>query len=152
MSNEIIEIFTDGACKGNPGVGGWGALLRSKGKEREMYGGEAHTTNNRMELMAAIAALEVLSRPCHIKLHTDSKYVQQGISEWVHGWKQRGWKTAAKQPVKNEDLWRRLDAAVGCHHHIEWIWVKGHAGHPENERADQLANRGVEEILNGKIP
>ncbi|MFA6015350.1 MAG: ribonuclease HI [Gallionellaceae bacterium] len=152
MSNEIIEIFTDGACKGNPGVGGWGALLRSKGKEREMYGGEAHTTNNRMELMGAIAALEVLSRPCHIKLHTDSKYVQQGISEWVHGWKQRGWKTAAKQPVKNEDLWRRLDAAVGRHHHIEWVWVKGHAGHPENERADLLANRGVEEILNGKIP
>jgi ribonuclease HI len=149
MSNEIVEIFTDGACKGNPGVGGWGALLRTKGKEREMYGGEAHTTNNRMELMGAIAALEVLSRPCHIKLHTDSKYVQQGISEWVHGWKQRGWKTASKQPVKNEDLWRRLDEAV-ARHKIEWIWVKGHAGHPENERADVLANRGVEDILNSK--
>jgi ribonuclease HI len=148
MTNEIIEIFTDGACKGNPGVGGWGALLRTKGKEREMYGGEAHTTNNRMELMGAIAALEVLSRPCHIKLHTDSKYVQQGISEWVHGWKQRGWKTSSKQPVKNEDLWRRLDEATG-RHKIEWIWVKGHAGHAENERADQLANRGVEDILNG---
>lgn len=149
MTNEIIEIFTDGACKGNPGVGGWGALLRSKGKEREMFGGEAHTTNNRMELMGAIAALEVLSRPCHIRLHTDSKYVQQGISEWVHGWKQRGWKTSAKQPVKNEDLWRRLDEAAS-RHQIEWVWVKGHAGHEENERADVLANRGVEEILSGK--
>jgi ribonuclease HI len=149
MTNEIVEIFTDGACKGNPGVGGWGALLRTKGKEREMYGGEAHTTNNRMELMGAISALEVLSRPCHIRLHTDSKYVQQGISEWVHGWKQRGWKTSSKQPVKNEDLWRRLDEAVS-RHKIEWIWVKGHAGHIENERADELANRGVEEILNGK--
>lgn len=150
MTNEIIEIFTDGACKGNPGVGGWGALLRTKGKEREMYGGEAHTTNNRMELMGAISALEVLSRPCHIRLHTDSKYVQQGISEWVHGWKQRGWKTSAKQPVKNEDLWRRLDEAAG-RHKIEWVWVKGHAGHPENERADVLANRGVEDVLSGKI-
>ena len=149
MTNEIVEIFTDGACKGNPGVGGWGALLRTKGKEREMYGGEAHTTNNRMELMGAIAALEILSRPCHIRLHTDSKYVQQGITEWVHGWKQRGWKTSAKQAVKNEDLWRRLDEAVS-RHKIEWIWVKGHAGHTENERADQLANRGVEEVLNGK--
>jgi ribonuclease HI len=149
MTNEIVEIFTDGACKGNPGVGGWGALLRTKSKERELYGGEAHTTNNRMELMGAIAALEVLSRPCHIRLHTDSKYVQQGISEWVHGWKQRGWKTSSKQPVKNEDLWRRLDEAAS-RHTIEWVWVKGHAGHTENERADQLANRGVEEILNGK--
>ncbi len=148
MTNEIVEIFTDGACKGNPGVGGWGALLRAKGKEREMYGGEAHTTNNRMELMGAIAALEVLSRPCHIKLHTDSKYVQQGITEWVHGWKQKGWKTSSKQPVKNEDLWRRLDEAA-ARHTIEWVWVKGHAGHAENERADQLANRGVEDILNG---
>lgn len=148
MSNEIVEIFTDGACKGNPGVGGWGALLRNKGKEREMYGGEAQTTNNRMELMGAISALEVLSRPCHVRLHTDSKYVLQGITEWLPGWKQRGWKTASKQPVKNDDLWRRLDAAVS-RHQIEWVWVKGHAGHAENERADQLANRGVEEILNG---
>lgn len=148
MSNEIVEIFTDGACKGNPGVGGWGALLRNKGKEREMYGGEAQTTNNRMELMGAISALEVLSRPCHVRLHTDSKYVLQGITEWLPGWKQRGWKTASKQPVKNDDLWRRLDAAVS-RHQIEWVWVKGHAGHTENERADQLANRGVEEILNG---
>jgi ribonuclease HI len=143
MKNEIVEIFTDGACKGNPGIGGWGALLRSQGKERELFGGEAHTTNNRMELMAAISALEALSRPCRVQLHTDSKYVQQGISEWIAGWKQRGWKTSAKQAVKNEDLWRRLDTAV-ARHQIEWLWVKGHAGHIENERADQLANRGVE--------
>jgi len=147
--NDIVEIFTDGACKGNPGVGGWGALLRTKGKERELCGGENHTTNNRMELMAAIAALEVLTRPCSVKLHTDSKYVQQGISEWLQGWKQRGWKTSNKQPVKNDDLWRRLDTAAS-RHQIEWLWVKGHAGHDGNERADQLANRGVEEILNGQ--
>lgn len=147
---DIVEIFTDGACKGNPGVGGWGALLRAKGKEREMFGGEAHTTNNRMELMGAISALEALKRPCKVKLYTDSKYVQQGISEWIHGWKQRGWKTADKQPVKNEDLWRRLDAAAQMHE-IEWHWVKGHAGHAENERADQLANRGIEEIQSKHI-
>jgi ribonuclease HI len=149
---DTVEIFTDGACKGNPGVGGWGALLRTKGsgkpsyepaKERELFGGEAHTTNNRMELMGAIAALEALKRHCHVRLHTDSKYVQQGISVWIHGWKQRGWKTADKKPVKNEDLWRRLDA-VAEQHQIEWIWVKGHAGHDGNERADELANRGVE--------
>jgi ribonuclease HI len=150
MSNEIVEIFTDGACKGNPGVGGWGALLRTKGKERELCGGEALTTNNRMELMAAIVALETLTRQCKVRLHTDSKYVLQGITEWLPGWKQRGWKTASKQPVKNDDLWRRLDEAV-TRHHIEWVWVKGHAGHEGNERADQLANRGVEEILSGKI-
>jgi ribonuclease HI len=147
--NDIVEIFTDGACKGNPGVGGWGALLRVRGKERELCGGENHTTNNRMELMAAIAALEVLTRPCSVKLHTDSKYVQQGISEWLQGWKQRGWKTSNKQPVKNDDLWRRLDTAAS-RHQIEWLWVKGHAGHDGNERADQLANRGVEAILNGQ--
>lgn len=145
--SDFVEIFTDGACKGNPGVGGWGALLRAKGRERELFGGEANTTNNRMELMAAIAALEALKRPCQVKLHTDSKYVQQGISEWLPGWKLRGWKTASKQPVKNDDLWRRLDTAAS-RHQVEWIWVKGHAGHPENERADQLANRGVEEIMN----
>ena len=144
-----MEIFTDGACKGNPGVGGWGALLRVNGKEKEMCGGEAHTTNNRMELMGAIAALEALKRPCSIRLHTDSKYVQQGITEWIVGWKQRGWKTAAKQAVKNEDLWRRLDAAASLHQ-IEWLWVKGHAGHIENERADELANRGIEEYLNSQ--
>jgi ribonuclease HI len=144
MSDEIVEIFTDGACKGNPGVGGWGALLRAKGKEREMFGGEPLTTNNRMELMAAIAALEALKRPCMVRLHTDSKYVQQGISEWVVNWKKRGWKTADKKPVKNEDLWRRLDEAA-ARHRIEWLWVKGHAGHDGNERADELANRGCEE-------
>lgn len=144
-----IDIFTDGACKGNPGVGGWGALLRGKGKERELCGGERVTTNNRMELMGAISALEALTRPCQVRLHSDSKYVLQGISEWLPGWKQRGWKTASKQPVKNEDLWRRLDA-VAAQHQVEWIWVKGHAGHDGNERADQLANRGVEQILNEK--
>lgn len=149
MSKDIVEIYTDGACKGNPGVGGWGALLRVNGKEKEMCGGEAHTTNNRMELMGAIAALEALKRPCKVQLHTDSKYVQQGITEWIVGWKQRGWKTAAKQPVKNEDLWRRLDAAATLHQ-IEWLWVKGHAGHIENERADDLANRGIEEFLSSQ--
>ncbi len=142
---DVVEIFSDGACKGNPGIGGWGALLRAKGKERELCGGEAHTTNNRMELMAAIASLETLTRPCKVRLHTDSKYVLQGITEWLPGWKQRGWKTASKQPVKNDDLWRRLDAAVG-RHHVEWIWVKGHSGHDGNERADELANRGIEEL------
>lgn len=143
--SEVVDIFSDGACKGNPGIGGWGALLRAKGKERELCGGEAHTTNNRMELMAAIAALETLTRPCKVRLHTDSKYVLQGITEWLPGWKQRGWKTAAKQPVKNDDLWHRLDAAV-TRHHIEWVWVKGHAGHEGNERADALANRGIEKL------
>ena len=143
--SDVVDIFSDGACKGNPGIGGWGALLRNKGKERELCGGETHTTNNRMELMAAIVALETLTRPCRIRLHTDSKYVQQGISEWMNGWKQRGWKTANKQPVKNEDLWRRLDEAAS-RHQIEWLWVKGHSGHDGNERADELANRGIEEL------
>jgi ribonuclease HI len=143
--SEVVDIFSDGACKGNPGIGGWGVLLRAKGKERELCGGEAHTTNNRMELMAAIAALETLTRPCKVRLHTDSKYVLQGITEWLPGWKQRGWKTASKQPVKNDDLWRRLDDAV-TRHHIEWVWVKGHAGHEGNERADALANRGIETL------
>ncbi len=147
--SDEVEIFTDGACKGNPGVGGWGALLRNKGKERELFGGEAHTTNNRMELMGAIAALQALKRECRVRLHTDSKYVQQGISTWVHDWKRRGWKTASKQPVKNEDLWRTLDE-LAMRHKIEWVWVKGHAGHDGNERADELANRGVEKI-NGEI-
>ena len=143
--SDVVDVFSDGACKGNPGIGGWGALLRAKGKERELCGGEAHTTNNRMELMAAIAALETLTRPCKVRLHTDSKYVLQGITEWLPSWKQRGWKTASKQPVKNEDLWRRLDEAV-TRHHIEWVWVKGHAGHEGNERADALANRGIETL------
>jgi ribonuclease HI len=146
MNEEAIEIYTDGACKGNPGVGGWGALLRSAGNERELFGGEIHTTNNRMELMGAIAALEALKRPCHVVLHTDSKYVQQGISVWVHSWKLRGWKTADKKPVKNEDLWRRLDE-LASKHHIQWVWIKGHAGHDGNERADELANRGVAQML-----
>lgn len=148
MSEDIVKIYTDGACKGNPGVGGWGALLQIMDKERELYGGEAHTTNNRMELLAAIRALEALKRPCRVALHTDSKYVQQGISVWVHNWKQRGWKTADKKPVKNEDLWRTLDELANKHH-IQWIWVKGHAGHDGNERADELANRGIEQFLNG---
>lgn len=150
-NEEVVHIFTDGACKGNPGVGGWGALLKFNGKERELCGGEEHTTNNRMELLGAIRALEALKRPCRVILHTDSKYVQQGISEWVHSWKLRGWKTADRKPVKNEDLWRRLDE-LAAKHHVQWKWVKGHAGHHENERADALANRGIEELLsrNGK--
>jgi len=143
--NDVVEIYSDGACKGNPGIGGWGVLLRAKGRERELYGGEAHTTNNRMELMAAIVALETLKRPCRVRLYTDSRYVQQGISEWLANWKRRGWKTADKKPVKNEDLWRRLDAAAS-RHEIEWLWVKGHAGHDGNERADALANRGIEQL------
>jgi ribonuclease HI len=147
-TEDIVEIFTDGACKGNPGVGGWGALLQFNGKERELCGGEQLTTNNRMELLAAIRALEALTRPCRVVLHTDSKYVQQGISEWVHNWKLRGWKTADKKPVKNEDLWRRLDELAGKHH-VQWVWIKGHAGHDGNERADQLANRGIAELAKG---
>lgn len=150
MDKEIVDIFTDGACKGNPGVGGWGALLRVKGKERELFGGEAHTTNNRMELLGAISALEALKRHCKVRLHTDSKYVLQGITEWLEGWKKRGWKTADKKPVKNEDLWRRLDT-VAAQHQIEWIWVKGHAGHDGNERADELANRGVASVAENRL-
>jgi len=143
VTPEFIEIFTDGACKGNPGPGGWGALLRYGAQEKELFGGEANTTNNRMELMAVIAALEALKRPCTAIVHTDSQYVQKGISEWIHGWKARGWKTASKEPVKNEDLWKALDAAQQMHT-VEWRWVRGHNGHPGNERADMLANRGVE--------
>ncbi len=140
---EKIEIYTDGACKGNPGRGGWGALLRTGEHVKELCGGEANTTNNRMELKAVIEALTALTRPCEVVVHTDSQYVQKGISEWIHGWKARGWKTAAKAPVKNVDLWQALDAAQ-ARHQIEWRWVKGHAGHEGNERADALANRGVE--------
>lgn len=136
--SEVIDIYTDGACKGNPGVGGWGALLRSGGHVRELFGGEPHTTNNRMELIAVIRALEALKRASKVRLHTDSKYVQQGISEWIHSWKKRGWKTADKKPVKNVDLWQRLKAAAAPHD-IEYIWVRGHDGHPENERVDALA-------------
>ena len=141
-----VEIFTDGACRGNPGVGGWGALLRSGAKARELYGGEAHTTNNRMELMAVIRSLEALKRPCRARVHTDSQYVQLGISKWIHGWKKNGWRTADKKPVKNADLWRELDE-LAAKHDIEWLWVKGHAGHDGNERADALANLGVAESL-----
>ena len=140
-----VEIFTDGACRGNPGPGGWGAILRSNGRERELYGGERDTTNNRMELVAAISALEALKRPCQVTLTTDSQYVRKGITEWLHGWKRNGWKTAAKKPVKNAELWQALDAAAS-RHEIDWRWVKGHAGHAENERADALANRGIDEI------
>lgn len=149
MTEEAVEIFTDGACKGNPGIGGWGALLQVQGKERELCGGEMQTTNNRMELLAAIQALAALKRPCRVILHTDSKYVQQGISEWVHNWKKRGWKTADKKPVKNEDLWRQLDE-LAAKHHVQWVWIKGHAGHDGNERADQLANKGIEQLLSGE--
>ncbi|HYD59308.1 MAG TPA: ribonuclease HI [Noviherbaspirillum sp.] len=137
-----VEIFTDGACKGNPGPGGWGALLIAGAHKKELYGGELNTTNNRMELKAVIEALTALKRPCEVIVHTDSQYVQKGISEWIHGWKARGWKTAAKEPVKNADLWQELDTAQ-ARHKIEWRWVKGHAGHDGNERADALANLGV---------
>ncbi|WP_295991987.1 ribonuclease HI [Rugamonas sp.] len=140
-----VEIFTDGACKGNPGVGGWGALMVSDGAEKEIFGGALNTTNNRMELQAVIEALNALKRPCTVVLHTDSQYVQKGISEWIHGWKARGWKTAAREPVKNVDLWQALDAAQAVHQ-VDWRWVRGHNGHPGNERADVLANRGVESI------
>jgi ribonuclease HI len=143
-----IEIYTDGACKGNPGPGGWGVLLRSGSTERELFGGELGTTNNRMELMAVIEALAALKRPCHITLYLDSEYVRKGITEWIHGWKARGWRTASKQPVKNVELWQRLDQLVATgQHEIDWRWVKGHAGNPGNERADGLANRGVTQAL-----
>jgi ribonuclease HI len=141
MADRVI-IYTDGACKGNPGPGGWGVLFEYKGNEKELCGGETETTNNRMELMAAIRALESLKQSCSVKLHTDSKYVLQGITEWMSNWKKRGWKTAANKPVKNEELWRRLDAAIQ-RHAIEWVWVKGHSGDSGNERADILANRGI---------
>jgi len=138
----IVEIFTDGACRGNPGPGGWGAILRYGETERELSGGEAATTNNRMEMTAAIAALEALKRPCRVRLHTDSQYVRDGITRWLPSWKTRNWRTADKKPVKNIDLWQRLDAAAAPHQ-VEWIWVRGHAGHPENERADALARAAV---------
>jgi ribonuclease HI len=143
-----VVIYTDGACSGNPGPGGWGAVLISGPHEREISGGELATTNNRMELMAAIQALEALKRPCRVELHTDSQYLRTGITEWLAGWKARGWKTAAKAPVKNEDLWRRLDEAR-ARHDVVWRWVKGHAGHELNERADALARRGLAEARSG---
>lgn len=145
----LVEIFTDGACKGNPGPGGWGALLRYGDSHKELFGGEPDTTNNRMEMMAAIEALKCLKRPCQVRITTDSQYLRKGITEWLAGWKRNGWKTAAKQPVKNSDLWQALDAEV-AKHQIEWCWVKGHSGHAENEIADGLANRGVDMIAKRK--
>ena len=145
VSVEPVRIYTDGACRGNPGPGGWGAVVQMDGEERELFGGEPQTTNNRMELTAVIRALEVLKRPCRVEVYTDSQYVQKGISEWLPDWKRRGWRTADKKPVKNVDLWQELDRLAGAHR-IAWHWVRGHAGHPENERADELANRGVEEL------
>jgi ribonuclease HI len=146
VSEDLIEIFADGACKGNPGPGGWGAWLRCGIHEKELFGGEPQTTNNRMELMAVIKALESLKRPSRVRIATDSQYVQKGISEWIKSWKARGWRTSSKAPVKNVDLWQELDVLAG-RHHIEWIWVKGHAGHEGNERADALANLGAEQVL-----
>ena len=140
-----VEIWTDGACSGNPGPGGWGAVLRYDGHERELHGGAPDTTNNRMEMLAAIEALEALRRPCKVRLTTDSTYLQKGITEWIHKWKRNGWRTAAKKPVKNVDLWQRLDDAIAPHQ-VAWHWIKGHAGHPENERADALARQGIAEL------
>ena len=142
MADRVVEIYADGACKGNPGPGGWGVLLRAGGREKEMCGGETPTTNNRMELTAVIEGLLSLPERSKVRVYTDSQYVQKGISEWIHNWKRRGWLTADRKPVKNVDLWRRLDAVAGGHQ-VEWFWVKGHAGHPGNERADMLANRGI---------
>ena len=145
-----VEIFTDGACSGNPGPGGWGAILRYRGVERELSGSEPATTNNRMELTAAIAGLEALKRPCHVRLYSDSRYLRDGITKWIHGWKRRDWRTADKQPVKNVDLWQRLDATA-ARHVVTWEWVRGHSGHPENERADALARAGVAKAREAKI-
>ena len=149
MTEKIVEIYADGACKGNPGPGGWGVLLRAGGREKEMCGGEAQTTNNRMELTAVIEGLLSLEQRSKVRVYTDSQYVQKGISEWIHSWKRRGWRTADKKPVKNADLWRKLDE-IARGHQVGWFWVKGHAGHPENERADTLANKGIpQEISQG---
>ena len=147
MTPQVV-IYTDGACSGNPGPGGWGAILLYGETEKTLSGGELSTTNNRMELMAAIQALEALKKPCRVELHTDSKYVQQGIHEWIHSWKKRGWLTADKKPVKNDDLWKRLDAAR-ARHNVDWRWIKGHAGHELNERADALARQGLMETVAG---
>ncbi len=143
-----VVIHTDGACSGNPGPGGWGAILEWGGRRRELKGGEAHTTNNRMELMAAISALEALKRPCDVDLHTDSQYLRQGITSWIHGWKRNGWKTADRKPVKNVDLWQRLDGAI-ARHTVRWHWVRGHSGHDLNERADELAREAIAEMRAG---
>ncbi|ROR32678.1 ribonuclease HI [Inmirania thermothiophila] len=150
MTTDVVEIFTDGACRGNPGPGGWGALLRWRGHERELSGAEAQTTNNRMELTAAIRALEALKRPSAVVLITDSEYLQRGVTEWLPRWKARGWRTASRQPVKNQDLWRRLDELL-ARHRVEWRWVRGHSGHAGNERADALARRAIDEML-GRPP
>lgn len=143
---KTVEIYSDGACRGNPGPGGWGTLLRWNGKEKALYGGEPETTNNRMELMAAIRGLETLKQPCHVILTTDSQYLRKGITEWLPNWKQRGWKTANRKPVKNADLWQALDVAAQ-RHEVDWRWVRGHSGHADNEAADQLANQGIDEML-----
>lgn len=143
-----VDAYTDGACSGNPGPGGWGAILRFRGAEKELSGGAPETTNNRMEMMAAIAALEAMKRPTCIRIHTDSRYLRDGITKWIHGWKRRGWKTGAKKPVKNIDLWQRLETAM-ARHEVEWLWVKGHAGHPENERADALARAAIASARRG---
>ncbi|APZ42223.1 ribonuclease HI [Acidihalobacter ferrooxydans] len=148
MSRTDVEIFTDGACRGNPGPGGWGALLQYQGARRELSGAEADTTNNRMELLAAISALEALKRPCHVVLTTDSTYVRDGITRWLPGWKRKNWRTSSGSAVKNQDLWQRLDAA-SARHEVRWEWVKGHAGHPGNEAADQLATRAIDRLLGG---
>ena len=145
---KTVYLFTDGACKGNPGAGGWGVLLRYGGHEKELFGGEAQTTNNRMELTAVLSGLKTLNRPCDVVICTDSQYVKNGMESWIHNWKKNGWKTAGRQPVKNADLWQQLDEQV-ARHRVRWQWVKGHAGHAENERADALANRGVEQSLHG---
>ena len=146
-----VVIYTDGACSGNPGPGGWGAILFYGEKKKELKGGDLATTNNRMELMAAIQALEALTKPCHVELHTDSQYVQKGIHEWIHGWKRRGWRTADGKPVKNDDLWKRLDEAR-ARHKVDWRWIKGHAGHEFNERADELARLGMKATLEAASP
>jgi ribonuclease HI len=148
MNRNPVQIFTDGACSGNPGPGGWGAVLRFDGKEKELKGGEALTTNNRMELMAAISALETLKRDCSVDMFTDSNYLRDGITKWIHSWRRNGWRTAEKKPVKNAELWQRLDAALG-RHDIRWHWVRGHAGHAENERADALAREGMAPFRRG---
>ena len=149
-SKQIVEIFTDGACSGNPGPGGWGAVMRYGTVEKELNGSEEQTTNNRMELMAAIRAIEAVKRPCEIHLHTDSEYLRQGITTWIHSWKKRGWKTADKKPVKNVDLWQRLEAAIETHD-VTWHWVKGHSGHAENERADELARLAIRQLKDASI-
>ena len=143
--DKTVSLYTDGACKGNPGKGGWGVLMRYGSHEKELFGGEAHTTNNRMELTAIIQGLAALKRPCAVVIYTDSQYVKNGMEKWIHGWKKNGWKTASKQPVKNEDLWQQLDR-LAAQHQIQWQWVRGHAGHAENERADALANQGVASV------